>query len=62
MDAALRKKKERQHAALEALQDGSKGGMKVETNNTSQSTHISIQGCDAGMSPVMTKFGMNKKK
>eukprot|EP00347_Sterkiella_histriomuscorum_P001722 403370934 len=60
-NGALNRKKERQQQALDGLQDGSKGGQR-EVNNTNNSTQISIQGCDLGMSPVMQRFNINNRK
>ncbi|CDW88714.1 UNKNOWN [Stylonychia lemnae] len=59
-DGALNRKKERQQKIIQKTTETNKVAAIIETNDSSQSTHISMQGCDIGMSPVMQKFTASK--
>jgi len=63
MDAAISKKK-RTLKKLETKFAGmaAGGGTQAPQVDNTFSTNISINNCDDGMSPLMTKFNSKKKK
>lgn len=61
MDTAISKKK---RAIKKATAQVEKFDILVDThnkNNGTQSTNLSMQNCDDGMSPLQTKFNYKKK-